>query len=99
MNLKIGNYIMLNRIDTEETGPAIDFERSIDDIIGLLQSYRNEGWTNICKYGDEWESWYYVCKYRPETDEEYNDRLKEREQEVENRRALYEDLKKEFGDT
>jgi hypothetical protein len=63
-----------------------------------LHHYEDAGWTNISSDWDNGDH-YYICKYRLETDEEYNDRLKEREQEVENRRALYEDLKKEFGDT
>lgn len=88
----------IKRIDVEEIGPSINFKTSIADLINTLHHYEDAGWTNISSDWDNGDH-YYICKYRLETDEEYNTRLKEREQEVENRRALYEDLKKEFGDS
>ena len=85
-----------------------DFEGSLESIISDLQSSLDDGWEGI---ETEYERDYYEChdhkvyylyRYRPETDEEYEKRIKLLEQEElkekENRRQKYEKLKKEFGD-
>lgn len=98
------------RIQIEETEKYWgDFSGPLKHIISDLQSELDEGWEGMTV---EYERDYYECddhkvyylyKHRPETDEEYEKRIKLLEQEElkekENRRKKYEKLKKEFGDT
>jgi hypothetical protein len=83
------------------------FEGSLEDIIAMLQDWKEE-----CKWeGIELDEYYESCSYklykhREETDYEYEMRMKEIEKqnrqkvkEKEKRRIQYEMLKKEFEDT
>ena len=100
------------RIQVKETQKYWeDFEGSLESIISSLQSELDEGWEGMTV---EYERDYYECddhkvyylyRHRPETDEEYEKRMKElekkKEEELkakERRREEYEKLKKEFGD-
>ena len=104
------------RIQVKETKKYWeDFEGSLESIIFVLQSELDEGWEGI---ETEYERDYYEChdhkvyylyRHRPETDEEYEERIKRLEQEIlykekeklkekEKRRQKYEQLKQEFGD-
>ena len=77
---------------------SIDFEGSIDEAISMLLNKKQEGWTDIgTKYTRDYVE-YFCYKYRPETDDEYNARLKAIEDQKNNRRKQYEELKKEFGE-
>lgn len=73
----------------------IDLKIQIDEMIkqygenAIVDDRQNE-------YDDDY--YYAVFIERPETDEEYENRIKYYKQIQENRKALYESLKKEFGD-
>jgi len=99
---------MTARIQVKETKRVYwEFEGSLVDIISQLQSALDEGWEGIdieYDYGSCHEE-YYLYKHRPETDKEYEKRMKLLEKEKaeklkakERRRKEYEKLKKEFGD-
>ena len=104
---------MTNRIQVKETQRYYgDFEGSLESIISSFQSKLNAGWEGIeteyeRDYGDCHDhEVYYLYKHRPETDKEYEKRMKLLEKEKakklkakERRRKEYEKLKKEFGDT
>jgi hypothetical protein len=103
---------MTNRIQVKETEKYYgDFEGSLESIISQLQSELDAGWEGIetkyeRDYGDCHDhEVYYLYKHRPETDKEYEKRMKLLEKEKseklkakERRRKEYEKLKKEFGD-
>jgi transposase len=103
----------INKIKVKETSKYYgDFEGSLESIISQLQSELDEGWEGIeteyeRDYGDCHDhEVYYLYKHRPETDKEYDKRMKLLEKEKteklkakERRRKEYEKLKKEFGDT
>ena len=100
---------MTNRIQVKETEKYYgDFEGSLESIISSLQSELDAGWEGIdieYDYGDGYQE-YYLYKHRPETDKEYEKRMKLLEKEKaeklkakERRRKEYEKLKKEFEDT
>lgn len=83
-----------------------DFEGTLENIISQLQSELDKGWEGIQTDCEPYEycTSYYLYKHRPETDKEYERRMKEfekqKEREVEakeKRRQEYERLKKEFG--
>lgn len=104
---------MTNRIQVKETEKYYgDFEGSLESIISQLQSELDEGWEGIetkyeRDYGDCHDhEVFYLYKHRPETDKEYEKRMKLLEKEKaeklkakERRRKEYEKLKKEFEDT
>jgi hypothetical protein len=80
----------MKKMRTERNYHRIDFEKSIDSVISMLQKYKEEGWTDItCDYYGPDDREFHVSKERLETDEEQNKTY---------RRKCYEDLKKEFGD-
>ena len=98
------------RIQIEETEKYWgDFEGSLESIIFSLQSELDDGWEGMTVEYERNYSWgecddhkvYYLYRHRPETDEEYEKRIKLLEQEElkekEKRRQKYEQLKKEFG--
>lgn len=103
---------MTNRIQVKETEKYYgDFEGSLESIISQLQSELDKGWEGIetkyeRDYGDCHDhEVFYLYKHRPETDKEYEKRMKLLEKEKaeklkakERRRKEYEKLKKEFGD-
>ena len=103
---------MTDRIQVKETEKYYgDFEGSLESIISQLQSKLDDGWEGIVTeyerdYGDCHDHEVpYLYKHRPETDKEYEKRMKLLEKEKaeklkakERRRKEYENLKKEFGD-
>ena len=103
---------MTNRIQVKETEKYYgDFEGSLESIIYQLQSELDAGWEGIeMKYERDYGDCHdhevsYLYKHRPETDKEYEKRMKLLEKEKaeklkakERRRKEYEKLKKEFGD-
>ena len=101
---------MTNRIQVKETEKYYgDFEGSLESIISQLQSELDEGWEGIEMASDQWSydhEFHYLYKHRPETDKEYEKRMKGIEKKKaeelkakERRRKEYEKLKKEFEDT
>jgi 23S rRNA G2069 N7-methylase RlmK/C1962 C5-methylase RlmI len=97
------------RIQVRETTlvDRYSFEGKLEEIIEMLQDWKNEGeWEGIViDYYDD-ETSYQLYKHRPETDKEYDKRMKEIEKQKaeklkakERRRKEYEKLKKEFEDT
>ena len=103
---------MTARIQVKETEKYYgDFDGSLESIISQLQSELDAGWEGIeteyeRDYGDCHDhEVFYLYKHRPETDKEYEKRMKLLEKEKaeklkakERRRKEYEKLKKEFGD-
>jgi len=100
----------IKRIIVKETEEFCmeQLEGKLEDVIAILQDWKNEGgWEGIeIGYG-RWDDSdvYFLYKHREETDKEYEKRMKqlekEKEQELkakERRRKEYEKLKKEFGD-
>jgi hypothetical protein len=73
-----------NRIQVKET-TSIDrysFEGKLEEIIEMLQDWKNEGeWEGIVIDYDDDETSYQLYKHRPETDEEYDKRMKEIEKQ------------------
>jgi hypothetical protein len=99
----------INKIKVKETSgiELYHFEGSLEDIIAMLQDFKNEGeWEGI-ELDEYYESCsYQLYKHREETDKEYDKRMKLLEKEKaekvkakERRRKEYEKLKKEFEDT
>lgn len=99
----------IKRIIVKETEEVCmeQLEGKLEDVIAILQDWKNEGgWEGIeVGYGG-WDDSdvYFLYKHREETDKEYEKRMKqlkkEKEQELkakERRRKEYEKLKKEFG--
>ena len=88
----------MKKIVTQKGREDIDFEDSIDNVISMLQKYKEEGWIDIVSnwYG-EYKT-YDVSKKRLETDYEYKSRIEHEENLKQNRRKQYEALKKEFGE-
>lgn len=83
-----------------------DLEGPLNGLICQLQSLLDEGWEGIVMEYDQWSQDHsnpYLYKHRPETDKEYENRMKELEKQKteelkakERRRKEYEKLKKEF---
>lgn len=82
-----------------------DFEGPLENIMTSLQNAIDDGWEGIESDCGPYEDYtaFYLYKHRPETDKEYNKRMKELEKEQERgvkakekRRQEYERLKKEF---
>jgi hypothetical protein len=75
---------------------------TISEFIKELQELQTEGWERIeLQRESEYDGDYYyirATKTRPETDDEYNNRIAQENQMMENRKRLYEQLKKEFGE-
>jgi hypothetical protein len=95
------------RIQVKET-TSIDiysFEGKLEDIISRLQSELDNGWEGIdIDYDYEDGNSYRLYKHRPETNKEYEKRMKlleiqktEKLQAKERRRKEFEKLKLEFG--
>lgn len=96
------NTTMRLKIQQEKVIFAENQEPTLEELISILQEHLKEGYT---KPGFELE-WYdsdrvgvkfTVIKTRPETDEEYERRMKLEEGQKESRKRLYEQLRKEFG--
>ena len=98
-----------NKIKVKETSgiELYHFEGSLEDVIAMLQDFKNEGeWEGI-ELDEYYESCsYQLYKHREETDKEYDKRMKLLEKEKaekvkakERRRKEYEKLRKEFEDT
>jgi hypothetical protein len=98
-----------NKIKVKETFgiELYHFEGSLEDVIAMLQDFKNEGkWEGI-ELDEYYESCsYQLYKHREETDKEYDKRMKLLEKEKaekvkakERRRKEYEKLRKEFEDT
>ena len=104
---------MTKKIQVKETEKYYgDFEGSLESIISSLQSELDAGWEGIeTKYERDYGDCHdhevsYLYKHRPETDKEYEKRMKllekEKEEKLkakERRLKEYEKLKKEFEDT
>ena len=75
--------------------------RNISEYIKELQELQSEGWEKIelQKESQYDGDYHYVraTKTRPETDSEYNNRIAQENQMMENRKRMYEQLKEEFG--
>ena len=75
---------------------------NISDFIKDLQKLQSIGWEKIeleKESGYEGDYHYVrVTKTRPETDDEYNKRIAKENEMMENRKRLYVQLKKEFGE-
>jgi hypothetical protein len=95
------------RIQVQETQRYLgDLEGPLDGLIRELQSLSDEGWEGIVMEYDQWSQDHpdpYLYRHRPETDKEYEKRMKElgkkKAEEIkakERRRKEYEKLKKEF---
>ena len=76
--------------------------RNISEFIKELQELQSKGWRNIeLEKESEYDGVYYyirATKTRPETDSEYNKRIADEKQMMENRKRMYEQLKNEFGE-
>ncbi len=79
---------MTNRIQVKETEKYYgDFEGSLESIISSLQSELDAGWEGIeTKYERDYGDCHdhevpYLYKHRPETDKEYEKRIKQLEKE------------------
>ena len=88
--------------ETMEIYPEGFLDRSLDDIIKLLEEYKKDDWEGILyalQYGG---MDFYLYKDRVETDEEYKVRMeklnREEDKRKKSRREMYEKLKKEFGE-
>jgi hypothetical protein len=86
-----------------------DFDGNIDDIIERLQKYKDDGAISINIEKDYESLSFYLIKKRLETDKEYWARIKREERDrvvkekykkvqEKERKKLYLELKKEFGD-
>lgn len=82
-----------------------DLDDTLDKVIEGLLKYKKEGWVGFDVVQDKYSDNKYLklYKFREETDEEYQKRLKEEEEnkidsekQKEKRRLQYEQLKKEF---
>ena len=82
--------------ETEMINPY-QFEGKLEEIIEMLQDWKNEGgWEGIVFFND---CDYQLYKHREETDAEVERRTKAEEYDKERRRKEYEKLRKEFEDT
>ena len=71
-------------------------ENNLEDIINSLRYYQSQGWEGLqANYCGDYIG-HELYKERPETDVEYNSRLKSEKLSKERRRQKYEELKKEF---
>jgi hypothetical protein len=98
-----------NKIKVKETSgiELYQFDGKLEDIIAMLQDWKEEGkWEGI-ELDEYYESCsYQLYKHREETEKEYDKRMKQLEKEKaekvkakERRRKEYEKLRKEFEDT
>lgn len=72
----------------------IDIEElKIEDLITELQQAKEEGWELISDYNAFEVA---LTNYAEETDEQYRERMAHLEQSKNQRRQLYEELRKEF---
>ena len=87
---------------------SYSFDGNLEDIIEMLQDWKNEGyWEGIeIEYDYENGNSYQLYKHCEETDKEYDKRMrlleKEKSEKIkakERRRKEYEKLRKEFEDT
>jgi hypothetical protein len=78
----------------------IYIDDDIPNVIEELQKLHNQGYEYLEKDRDLYDDYesIYAVRTRLETDEEFQKRVDAHKQTVENRRRLYESLKKEFGD-
>lgn len=77
-------------------------EPTLEELISILQEHLKEGYTKpgfdvVWFDSDNVGVKFTVIKHRPETDVEYERRMKLEEGQKESRKRLYEQLKKEFG--
>lgn len=77
-------------------------EPTLEELISILQEHLKEGYIKpgfdvVWFDSDNVAVKFTVIKYRPETDEEYERRMKLEEGQKESRKRLYEQLQKEFG--
>lgn len=102
MNKKETDRILVKEYSTHE----VFFHGKLADTILMLQEFKNEGgWEGIAIGPYSYDDYnLYLYKYRPETDKEYDERMKLEEKLKQKnakneakRRKLYEELKKEFG--
>ncbi len=71
-------------------------ENNLEDVINSLRYYQSQGWEGLrANYCGDYIG-HELYKERPETDAEYNSRLKSEKLSKERRRQKYEELKKEF---
>jgi hypothetical protein len=95
---------MTDRKQVKESRPVMgDYEsRTISEFIKDLQELQTKGYEEIeIKEEENYEGEYHylaATKTRPETDSEYNKRIAQENQMMENRKRLYEQLKTEFGE-
>ena len=82
------------------------FEGKLEEIIEMLQDWKEAGWAGIEIDYYEDGNHYQLYKHREETDKEYDKRMRviekqkaEKLKDKERRRKEYEKLKKEFEDT
>jgi len=75
-----------------------EFDTSIDNLISTLQKCKEDGWEGIDYDYCDGDKEYLLYKERLETDEEYEKRMKQKQQQKEYRRQQFEQLKKEFGE-
>jgi hypothetical protein len=69
---------------------------NLQDVIDSLKYYQSQGWQGLqVNYCGDYMG-FELYKERPETDTEYNNRLKSEKLSKERRRQKYEELKKEF---
>ena len=94
----VGSCEMTKKLIKETSGiECYSFEGKLEDIIEMLQDWKNEGeWEGIEFIDDCGHQLY---KHREETDVEVERRTKAEEYDKENRRKQYEKLRKEFEDT
>lgn len=95
---------MTDRKQVKESNPVMgDYEsRNLSEFIKELQELQTKGYLEIemkkeVNYDGEYH-YLAVTKTRPETDSEYNKRIAQENQMMENRKRLYEQLKNEFGE-
>jgi len=74
----------INKIKVKETAEVdlCQFEGSLEDIVAMLQDWKNEGdWEGIEIDGYYESRFYNLYKHREETDKEYDKRMKQLENE------------------
>lgn len=89
------------RLEKTEYGDTLYFDdKTIDEAIAILQKYKDSGWTHIYEeYDAHGYNRYMVCKTHTETDDEYRFRMSVEKLRTNSRRQLYEELRKEFGES
>jgi hypothetical protein len=74
------------------------FLKSFDELISFLQSLKDDGWEGFDSIYKYREGIIFVYRYRPETDEEYNKRIKLLSISEEDKKIQYEELFKSKGE-